>query len=113
MIQELERFIEQIHNEPYNIFTNNCLTKSTKIYEKAKELGFNAELVGCISLNPVKLLPFAYPFPHVLVEIDGIKVDVSFSPEQEEKYFRGDIVSLLPFIVLKHTEHGNEVKGIY
>ena len=92
-LEELREFIEQIHNEDYNLFSNNCLTKSNKIYDKAKKLGIEVRLVGCVSLSPGspvgpggKHMP-PYLSPHAYLMVEDERVDVFFSPEQEKKYW--------------------------
>lgn len=94
---ELKEFIEVVHKEDYHPLTNNCLIKSNKIYAKAKELGLDVRLVGCLSLQPGspvgpggKNIP-PYLSPHTYIMVEGEKVDVWLSPEQEKKYWPSDV----------------------
>lgn len=84
----LRQRIEEVHNTPWNLLFNNCTHKSIKIFGAAKELGIKAELISCLARLPcwggIIILP------HMFVMVDGEKVNVSLSPEQERKYFRND-----------------------
>lgn len=100
---ELEKFIEEVHNEPFNILSNNCIHKHTRIVRKARELGHDASIMGCISVIPIK--PAAgVPLigPHFYAKIDGKTVDVSMQPSLEESMWKNeDIFRLLPVNVSK------------
>jgi len=107
MNAEMTKYIRQIHNETYNLFGNNCIRKSLKIFKKAKEMGIQAELVVCISRRPGirGLIPLFGLGPHVFVLLNGQKVDVALSPEQEEKYWRNsDLKIFLPMKLARQKE---------
>lgn len=93
---ELSSFINTIYREPYSLIHNNCLHKSLRIREKAKERGKQTDLVFCISVVPIKRL---HNFPtvnlHMYALIDGEKVDVSLDPGHEARYCRNSEKSLL------------------
>lgn len=84
---ELESFIDEVHNERYNFLTNNCVHKHTRIVKKARELGHDASLIGCIGMKPVGLRLMG---PHVCAEIDNQLVDVSMEPELEAALFKNE-----------------------
>lgn len=102
-MDELEKFIEEVHNEPFNILSNNCIHKHTRIVRKAKELGHDASLMGCISVIPIK--PVAgMPLigPHFYAKVDDKTVDVSMQPALEQAIWRNeDIFRLFPVNVSK------------
>jgi len=107
MNAEMTKYIKQIHNETYNLFRNNCAHKSLKIFKQAKELGIRAELVVCISRRPGirGLIPLFGLGPHVFVLLNGQKVDVALSPEQEEKYWKNsDLKIFLPVKLARRKE---------
>lgn len=108
MIKELEDYIELVHREPYHILKNNCIHKTVKIFRKCKELNYPAKFVLCFSKTPPiwrfmgkrKLIPLM--LPHCYLIIDGGRVDVSLSPEQEEELFpNGDIKVYLPIVIAR------------
>lgn len=100
---ELEEFIEEVHNEPFNILSNNCIHKHTRIVNKARELGHDASLMGCISVIPIR--PAAgIPLisPHFYAVIDDKTVDVSLQPDLERGIWPNeDIARLLPINISK------------
>ena len=106
-MDELEKFIEDVHKEPFNILSNNCLHKHGRIVNKARELGHDASLIGCVSVIPIKPaagLPLIGP--HFYAEVDGKTVDVSMEPTMEEAIWRNeDIVKIAPVNLSKLKPH--------
>lgn len=102
-MNELQKFIDEVHNEPYNLASNNCIHKHVRIINKARELGHDASLMGCISVIPLR--PAAgIPLigPHFYAKVDGKTVDVSMEPELEKVMWRNeDIFRLFPVNVSK------------
>lgn len=102
MNTELEEYIEQIYQEPYHAMWNNCYRKSMKIMRRAKELGVQAELISCISVNRNLVTGLPIALPHAYIIIDRQMVNVALNPEQEERYYRNDDISIhLPVRVWK------------
>ena len=95
---ELEEFIEQVHNEPYNLLTNNCVHKHARIVNKARELGHDASMMGCVSVlpkTPVIGLPIIWL--HFYAVVDEKTVDVTFEPCLEEVSCPNeDIIKIFP-----------------
>jgi len=88
---EMKQFIEEVYREPYSLISNNCIHKSIKIAKKAGELGQNAQLVACWSIVPMKILRgFPTVQPHMYVEVEGGRVDVSLDPHHEEVYCKNN-----------------------
>ncbi len=86
-MDELSSFIDEVYREPYSLFGNNCIKKSLKIKAKAEELGKQADLICCISIVPIKKwhnLPTINP--HVYIDIEGKRIDVSLDPGHERIY---------------------------
>lgn len=97
-MSELESFIDEVHNEPYNLFNNNCIHKHARIVKKARELGHDANLIGCISVSSIKPAP-GLPLigPHFYAEVNGKLVDVAMEPDLERVMHRNeDRIRLLP-----------------
>lgn len=96
---ELERFIDEVHNEPYNFLTNNCIHKHTRIVKRAKELGHDANLIGCMAIKPIGLRLMG---PHVYAVIDSQLVDVTMEPELERIMHKNeDRIRLFPLNISK------------
>jgi len=103
IVSELERFIDEVHSEPYNLFNNNCIHKHARIVRKARELGHNASLIACISVRTVKPMP-GVPLigPHFYAEVEDKLVDVAMEPELERILHRNeDRARLLPINISK------------
>lgn len=95
-MNELLSFIDAVYREPYSLFGNNCINKSLKIKARAEELGKRADVVGCISIVPIKKwhnLPTINL--HVYTEIEGKKIDVSLDPGHEEIYCKNSEKKLI------------------
>jgi len=85
--KEMRGFIEEVYQEPYSLLKNNCIHKSIRIAKKARELGKDARLVACWSIVPMRILHgFPAIQPHMYVEIEDQRVDVSLDPDHEKKY---------------------------
>jgi len=94
---ELSAFIDAVHREPYSLVSNNCINKSLRIKARAEGLGMRVDLIGCISVVPVKKwhkFP-CYIGPHVYTEIEGERVDVALDPEREEIYCKNNEVKIV------------------
>ena len=90
-MNDLEKYIEEVHNEPFNIISNNCIHKHGRIVNKARELGHKASLIGCISVIPIKPaggIPLISP--HFYAEVDDKTVDVSLQPDLERGIWRNE-----------------------
>lgn len=87
--EELLSFIDATYREEYSLLRNNCIHKSIRIRNKARERGKQADLIWCASVVPVrKLRHFWLVSPHMYAVIDGEKVDVSLDPGHEARYCR-------------------------
>ncbi|MFQ6122204.1 MAG: hypothetical protein ACE5LA_03995 [Dehalococcoidales bacterium] len=95
---EMKRFIEEVYREPYSLISNNCIHKSVKIAKNARELVKEARLVVCWSIARWKMLKgFPTIQPHMYVEVEGKRVDVSLDPHHEEIYCKNtEKIILLP-----------------
>jgi len=102
-MDELEEFIEDIHEEPYNFLSNNCVHKHARIIRKARELGHDASFMGCIAVKPFKpAADFPMIGPHFYAEVDGKTVDVSMEPALEQVICKNeDVFRLLPANISK------------
>jgi len=82
----MEQFIEEVYHEPYSLLGNNCFHKSIEIVRKAKELGKDANLVICWSIENERILKGLPPVvqPHAYAEVEGERVDVAYNPDTEK-----------------------------
>ena len=86
-MNELSSFIDEVYREPYFLLGNNCIRKSLKIKARAEALGKRADLICCVSIVRIKKWHnFPTINPHVYIEIEGEKVDVSLDPGHEKIY---------------------------
>ena len=84
---EMAEFIEETYHQPYSVFSNNCIHKSLRIARKANELGMDAQLVVCCSIERWDVLGGVLaPGPHMYVLVEGKRVDVASDPETEKKH---------------------------
>ena len=85
--KELLVFIDSVYHEPYSLIHNNCIHKSIRISQKARERGKQADLIWCVSIVRMKILGnLPTVNPHMYCVIDGEKVDVSLDPGHEARY---------------------------
>jgi len=103
----MEQFIEEVHREPWSPLSNNCFYKSIKIARKAQEQGKNANLILCWTIVRQRM-PGGFPTiqPHMYVEVEGQKVDVTFDPASEKRHCKNSDQAIifplrLPKLVLE------------
>ena len=100
--EELQAYIEQIHNEPFHLLLNNCMRKSIKIFRKCKKLGYPARLIIGPCITPrIYCLPH-WIILHAYVEICGERIDVACHPARERQYYGNYEVKIyLPVIICR------------
>ncbi len=111
-MNELEKYIEEVHNEPFNILSNNCIHKHARIVNKARELGHDASLMGCISVIPIR--PAAgIPLisPHFYAVVDDKTVDVSLQPDLERALWQNEDILRLFSINLSKLRPATPQEG--
>ena len=96
--KDIKIYIQKEYNTKYNLFTNNCWHKSRRIIRRAKE--YEARLVFCVVFFWVKCLGgMPVIAPHFYALLDGVKVDVAFDPNTEQKICRNQEVRPLVSMV--------------
>ena len=110
---EMKRFIEVVYREPYSLISNNCIHKSVRIARKARQLGKGARLIACLSIVPMKILKgFPAIQPHMYVEVEGERVDVSLDPHHEEKYCKNrEKIIVLPVKLPKMCRERSDISS--
>ncbi len=96
MEDDLSAFIDKVYREPYSLLRNNCVHKSLKIKAKAEAMGEKADVICCISIVTIKKW-YNFPTinPHMYLEIEGKKVDVSLDPRHEAIYCKNSEKKLI------------------
>ena len=54
MWSEVEKQAEKLRQEPYDLFRNDCISKSTRLKQQCKAAGLEARVVVCIGLARAK-----------------------------------------------------------
>lgn len=83
-MDELNKFIKEQENLPFNAMGERCITKTDSIIEKAQELGIPWKTVDCEADNGV------FNQQHIYAVIDGKKVDVAY--DSDTRKILGDLV---------------------
>ncbi len=79
-LKKAERIAERLRQEPYNLFRNDCFTKSIRFKRQCKALGISARVVACIGLARARLLFGRWliiPVIHGWGEVEGKRIEVS------------------------------------
>ena len=84
---KMAEFIEETYQQPYSFLSNNCIHKSLRVARKARELGKDAQMVACCSIERWDVLGGVLaPGPHVYVLVEGKRVDVASDPKTEDEH---------------------------
>jgi len=112
MRTSLARYIERIYNQPYNAICNNCAHSAGRVYKRAKRLGVRAELVLTFSIMPkTKHFP-PWPSLHMHTVVEGNKIDVHLSPEQEERLYKiRDVRTCLQVVIARCGGESDSTSG--
>ncbi len=78
-IEKAEEIAERLRQEPYNLFINDCFTKSIRLKRQCKALGIPARVVACIGLARARLFGrwLIIPVIHGWSEVEGKRIEVS------------------------------------
>lgn len=77
-MDELNKFIKEQENLPFNAMGERCATKTDKIVLKAQELSIPWKMIECGADNGV------FNQRHIYAVIDGKKVDVAYDSDTKE-----------------------------
>ena len=74
-----EELAEQLRQEPYVLFRNDCVSKSFRLKRRCKELGIDARVVVCIGISKAKWFGFWLTIPviHGWGEVEGKRIETS------------------------------------
>jgi len=78
-LEKAERIAEQLRQEPYRLFRNDCITKSLRLKKNCKAEGIPASVVVCLGLAKAELLgrQLTIPIIHGWGEIEGKRIETS------------------------------------
>ncbi len=78
-LEKAEEIAERLRQEPYNLFINDCFTKSIRLKRQCKALGIPARVVACIGLARARLFGrwLIIPVIHGWSEVEGKRIEVS------------------------------------
>jgi hypothetical protein len=78
-LEEVEKIAERLRQEPYNLFRNDCITKSIRLKRECKALGVSAHVVACIGISRARLFGYLLTIPviHGWGEVEGKRIETS------------------------------------
>ena len=78
-VGKAEAIAEELRQEPYHLFSNDCLIKSLRFKRKCRELGTPARAVVCIGLGRAKWFGrwLTIPVIHGWGEVEGKRIETS------------------------------------
>ena len=74
-----EEIAERLRQEPYTLFTNDCITKSARLKKEFKLIGIQAKVALCIGLARAKWFGhwLTIPVIHSWGEVEGKRIETS------------------------------------
>ena len=79
-LEKAEEIAERLRQEPYDVFRNDCFTKSIRLKRECKAQGISVRVVACIGLARARLLFGRWliiPVIHGWSEVEGKRIEVS------------------------------------
>jgi len=78
-IEKAESIAEKLRQEPYNTFTNDCITKSLRFKNECKAMGIPARVVVCIGLARARWFGrwLTIPVIHGWGEVERQRIETS------------------------------------
>ncbi len=78
-IAEAESIAEELRQEHYVLFQNDCITKSHRLKRQCKTLGIDAKVIICIGLGRAHWFNrwLTIPVIHGWAEVDGKRIETS------------------------------------
>jgi hypothetical protein len=76
---QVEQMAENLRQEPYRLFRNDCIGKSRRLKKACLDIGIQARLVVCIGYSRAKLFgkSIIVPVIHGWGEINGQRIETS------------------------------------
>lgn len=104
-MDELNKFIKEQENLPFNAMGERCATKTDKIVLKAQELSIPWKMIECGADNGV------FNQRHIYAVIDGKKVDVAYDSDTKEilgNLINREIINRRIFFSKAYLERSNK-----
>lgn len=78
-LEKAEEIAERLRQEPYNLLTNDCISKSVRLKSECRSLGIPAKVVVTIGIAKARLLSrrLTVPVIHGWGEVEGKRVETS------------------------------------
>ena len=78
-LEKAEVIAEKLRQEPYNLFNNDCITKSVRLKKACKAMGIPVRVVVCIGLVKARWFGrwFTIPIIHGWGEVEGKRIETS------------------------------------
>jgi hypothetical protein len=78
-VEKAEKIAEDLRQEPYFLFRNDCIGKSRRLKKACLDLGIPARLVVCFGYSRAKLLgrSVIVPVIHGWGEVEGRRIETS------------------------------------
>lgn len=77
----VEEIAEGLRQEPYRLFSNDCIIKSIRLARQCRRLGIDAKVVLCLGLVSARIPLLArritVPVIHAWGEVGGERIEVS------------------------------------
>lgn len=78
-IEKAESIAEKLRQEPYNMFRNDCITKSVRLKRECRAVGIPGRVVVCIGLVKARWFGcwLTIPVVHGWGEVEGKRIETS------------------------------------
>jgi hypothetical protein len=78
-IEKAEIIAEKLRQEPYNLFNNDCITKSLRFKRECRAVGIPARVVFCIGLVKARWFGrwLTIPVIHGWGKVEGKRIETS------------------------------------
>ncbi len=74
-----EALAEKLRQEPYRLFTNDCVRKSFRLKKQAREMGIRVNVVFCLGASQASWWgrQLTIPVIHCWAEVDNARIETS------------------------------------
>ena len=78
-MEKAEIIAEKLRQEPYHLFSNDCITKSLRLKKECQALGIPARVVVCVGLARARWFGcwLTIPVIHGWGEVEGNRIETS------------------------------------
>jgi hypothetical protein len=78
-LEKAEQMAEKFRQEPYSLFTNDCITKSFRLKRKCRAIGISSSVVICVGMATTEWFSrrLTIPVIHAWGEVAGKRIETS------------------------------------